>query len=563
MSDNGSLFPQGPSVDTGGGGGSANLVTYDDSVTQFGPLTGTTVTEVQEMGEAVGILLTDLAGPNATPLTGVTLTQSVSGVTGLLSEGGGNVFVTLIPGQSFNDIINNPAITVAVPVGNAANSGDLGSIVAVFNGIQSTDSFDLAAAFNPALNQGSQSYPPASSPGGEITITSVQKFGNTSLFQIWKGHINLSALTGGHLGENSIALRHILPSGNQTSATSIIFFDGAGTTPTSGTPTIVQNTLSSSKYISGVQKYTTADTFDLTSSLTAAFNNTFVTNPLTIVMPGFTTFGVAYNAATVTGPQVPPHVGDSFAYAQTGVAINAASILSENARVSSTGSGPFGSGSAVLSASANRMVNTYGTTSTAVLENFQDENRRLSYFNTQGNNGSGVNNYATVPGSVTGVWTSSTTLANGEALQFNDGLTYATQDFSTGYLPTGGPDYSAFSGSQFYVRAVVGVSGHAAGTLRLTGYIAATFATGGSPTAKVEIKLPTQTGWLDLGKAFNAGTFSGIDGDGCQTSASGSDFGWTSGTFNTTNSGNMYIVRITLLSSSVPLLTLLQELIAI
>ena len=100
---------------------------------------------------------------------------------------------------------------------------------------------------------------------------------------------------------------------------------------------------------------------------------------------------------------------------------------------------------------------------------------------------------------------------------------------------------------------------HLSGELALTGWTLSSFDTTGSPRAKVEIKLPTQTGWLDLGKAYNAGTFTGVDGDGCRTSESGDDFGWTAGGFSTAASGYMYIIRITLLNNTVSLLTNLAE----
>ena len=66
----------------------------------------------------------------------------------------------------------------------------------------------------------------------------------------------------------------------------------------------------------------------------------------------------------------------------------------------------------------------------------------------------------------------------------------------------------------------------------------------------VTATLPTQTGWLDLGTAFDSGTFTGADGDGCRTAQSGDDWSWSAGTFSTANSGDMIIVRVTFRNST-------------
>ena len=55
---------------------------------------------------------------------------------------------------------------------------------------------------------------------------------------------------------------------------------------------------------------------------------------------------------------------------------------------------------------------------------------------------------------------------------------------------------------------------------------------------KIEMKIPGNTGWKDLGTAFGIG-------DGCRTSASGDTFGWSFGTYGTYGYGGV-IIRITL-----------------
>jgi len=171
------------------------------------------------------------------------------------------------------------------------------------------------------------------------------------------------------------------------------------------------------------------------------------------------------------------------------------------------------------------------------------------------------------------MWNTVLSLADGEALQFNNGLDYPTQNFTVGYLPAQVPttDYSAFAASQFYVRSIYDAANpHGFGIIQLVNWVLATFNSAGAPTAKVEIKLPTQTDWVDLGLPYNAAifpirSFSLFPGDwaggpyGCRTSQVGDEFGWTAGVFSTVNSGMMYIIRISLLAPAAPILNRLTE----
>ena len=211
--------------------------------------------------------------------------------------------------------------------------------------------------------------------------------------------------------------------------------------------------------------------------------------------------------------------------------------------------------------SNNLLLDTYGITSDAVNEYFDDENRRLP-----DNDGSAwPDNYDSVPALITGQWTSSAALLDGEAQVFNGGLYYPTIDFTTGYLPAQvGRDYSGFSpGDQVYLRAFYdnGVA-HSNGSLEFgnlsgNGDIDPV----GTGDINVEIKLPTQTGWLDLGVGFNNATFMADDGDGCRNGdASGNDYPWICGAKSTSASGYMIIVRVTFRNNLAKYITQIKEL---
>jgi len=134
-------------------------------------------------------------------------------------------------------------------------------------------------------------------------------------------------------------------------------------------------------------------------------------------------------------------------------------------------------------------------------------------------------------------------------------LRYPQTNYSQGFIPqTGQPDYSGRTGNKVYLRAFRDTNDpHNSGILKLVGLALANIQSEGQ--VKVELKLPGRTGWLDLGKPFDAGTFTGADGDGCRMAASGDEFAWTAGVNSTAQSGWMVVVRITLKSAAAPLLT--------
>jgi hypothetical protein len=288
--------------------------------------------------------------------------------------------------------------------------------------------------------------------------------------------------------------------------------------------------------------------------LVNAFNNTYHATPLvltkaTVAIPNE---NVAWNDPRVSGHLTPPRTTDTFFFTDSNVAISLANIYTINGRITIAGRDPIGIGASATSLSENRLINTYGNYSTTTLEEFVDENRRLSYFNTQGNNASGVNDWVVAPGSPTGNWNSQTALANGEAQCYNDGLYYPRLNYTVGYFPTNTVNYSAFAGSQYYVRCVP-TNGNPSnsGTIQLVGWTLATFLNiteGGAPIAVVELKIPGRTGWYDLGRSFG-------NGNGCRISAVGDIFGYSTGTNSTAPTINMIILRITLLNNTVPLLT--------
>lgn len=220
-----------------------------------------------------------------------------------------------------------------------------------------------------------------------------------------------------------------------------------------------------------------------------------------------------------------------------------------NARVGVILEKPGRSSTTSQEATTNRLVDTYSDSSTVLDELFDDEDYRLP-----DNDGSAYpNNYDVVPISTVGSWDSTIDLADGEAAVFHGSLYHGSSsslpnggDFSA-TLPSGNPDYSGFTADAIYLRAFIAEGDpHNNGILELVGLVASDVSPVGSGNVNVEIKLPTETGWLDLGSIFNVAIFTGADGDGCQTAQSGADWSFTFGTFSTVDSDFMIIVRITI-----------------
>lgn len=481
-----------------------------------------------------------LAPADASSLDGGTLAASgTTKYTGYLSAGAAVYNFGEGAGTSVSYIISDATFSLVSPsTSTTFNKADEGTLKYNLNGALN-DSYDMAAAFNESNRAGSQVYPPATGAAGNLRVDSVGWYNSFPKWQ--KGNATILVVPGDLLdGYNYFTMVHDLDT-DQTSATYQVFYDNASPSRAISTPTISENT-PAWKYLSGVKMYDNGSTWNLSTALTDCFKNVYKRPPCTLA--GTVTISpssIDINDASVSGVSSPPNRTDTMTVTNRVVTAAAASTRSTNLRFTATHASPYTSNAASsTSASANRLYDSYGTTSTAIYEYFDDENRRLA-----------AGAYDSVPGSITGAWTSSTTLSNGMCQVYNGSLRYPTTNFSSGYLPTGNPDYSSFSGDQVYYRAFYhAATPHSSGSLELAGLVNADVDPVGSGDVNVEIKLPTQTGWLDLGTSYDSGTFSGSDGDGCRVSQSGDDWAWTAGTFTTADSGYMYILRITIKNSA-------------
>lgn len=366
-----------------------------------------------------------------------------------------------------------------------------------------------------------------------LAVTSVSTYNNFSKWQKMNAYAQANALEAGF---HEIQMIHNVR-GTDRSTNIFKFFrdNDANVLAFSQIPLITENSPQYS-YISGVKYYAANSIFNFTFTGTNVYRNVYHATQVST----YSCTGVS--GTTTWNPSTTPNFDDSATVSGT-VTINASSTYNLDGRMSATFYHPFKSSVTQQSASEGRLINTYGNVSTVLLDSWVDENYRLpTTFNTD-----------TIPGTIIGQWTSSNSLGSNDALIYQQRLQYGNLDLSS-KLPSGNPNYSTKTGDQVYMRAFNIGTAKSSMTLTLPNLTDTDVSAVGSGTINVEIKLPTQTGWCDIGSGFNANTFNvgqPVDGQGCKVgSASGNVWTLTFGEKSTTNSGGIVFVRITFRSSS-------------
>jgi len=502
--------------------------TYDDGLLPFTPATKDN-DAIDAINETLAYLIP--SGPSA--LAGV-LVPLVTIYTGKVSQSP-LPLTSLSPGDTTNIIFDGVFRASPSPFGKA----DQGSLRAIIDTVE-VDAFDMAAAFQEAERSGSQSYPPADSPLGHVHILAVAVYNSFPPFQQGEAEIRQGAAYGNSNfagGEHSAQMTHD-PDAAATGVY-VLLQDPETGRPQANTPSFVEGAPVLT-HLSGIRFYGLGSTFVVGFTAIRVFEYTYIDNPITLAMIALNTVTMALTDPAISGVSSPPVWNETLTAAGKVLTLDAAGDT-DDLRVTVTPLDPRGTGTPAMSPSQDMLVDTHAAASTDTDEHFTDEAYRLP-----------VGAYDVVPSPVTGQWNSTAVLTNGNAQVYRHDLVYPTQDFTT-KLPTQQPgtDYSGFSGDQEYYRAIRDtVNPHNNGELRITGIVIGDLGT----NVKVEIKLPGQTGWLDLGALFNVALFTGADGDGCQTGSSQDGdtlvLNWTSGTFSTAGSGNLYVVRITMLTSA-------------
>lgn len=361
---------------------------------------------------------------------------------------------------------------------------------------------------------------------GTINITSLANYGTPSA--IWRNGNASIVYSQTSEGYKKHSMTYVVGAITQQTSDSKFWYDGSNPTPVFALAAgLTPNTLSSSRYLSGIRYYAVGDTFDMTASITNIANRAIhPTSPVRYSMQGLTQVSL-----TIAGASFPYDGTYNFGITD---ALDLASVYSINAKLDMTATKPNGAVGTSASSLANRLVNTYSTTqSTNGNITMFDENYRFPL----------SADFSVIPGSITGNWTSSTALTNGNAQLYDSRWTYPTINFTSGYLPAqgGSTNYSTFSGDQVVVWAVnIAVAHSSMSIVFNAGFNITSISAAGAGTLNVEVRLPSETLWLDAGRAFG-------DSNGCQLGSSNLNNLYLSfGTKTSSNSGGIVFIRVTL-----------------
>lgn len=464
--------------------------------------------EVDVLSDQIAELLPE----NAASLDGEHLTifsSSTVRYTGYLSlDAAANYKAGHPAGSNVTYLIKDPDFTLETPdPANGISDGDKGALELYINGVLK-DSFDLEGAFDDGFKDTSQSYTPANSANGYITVASVEKFNNFSAWQKVVARLNISEadLLVGH---NAISLKHAGLNNEQVSQDFDVFYDNANQDPVLGVVDVRIHSNDAPKYLSGVRFMGLGDAIKVSTNCDHIADNSYVLNPLDLYeFKGAPTTVIAPTDEAVSGLSSTIEKGESLVLTDKIINLSTANQCSANARLTARPRDPFGTYATALSASQKMLVSTFGESSSNTAEYFNDEKYRLPL----------DFDFDDKVSPVTNVWDSQALLSNGNAQRYvisdnEHGLVYPDQDF-TSFLPENTADYDQFSGDQQDVRCFISPNSKSSVQLTLKG-VTSGVSQKGSGVVNVEVKLPTQTGWLDCAKPYDSSVGVASDGDGC------------------------------------------------
>ena len=373
--------------------------------------------------------------------------------------------------------------------------------------------------------------------GGYLRITEVATYNDFSLWQKMNAHIRFNSLPAGY---NALKMIHNYRDDlRETNVREVYYDDAFGQSLNTIASTVVtEGSTLNHRFLSGVKYYDQGTTFNVAFTFGNLFNKTYATSQVaSISMSGCS--GNNFVPTDGDGIDGIPNYNDNFIITAANAGANKLTVNNNtyqtNARATATAIHPYKSNINSQSPAENRLLHSYDGRSTAIKEDWLDEDYRIPLSFDSDNISTALNGFG---------WDSEATLEAGNLLAYNQTLRYANLNLS-GTLPAGNPNMSANSGAQQYVRGFQ-VNASTNTQMIIPGISVGDVSPVGTGDINIEVKLPTQTGWLDVGSPFNGGTFSGSDGDGCQVgSSSGSTFNLTFGTNSTANSGNRIYVRIT------------------
>lgn len=478
-----------------------------------------------------------------TPTKRLGVTEKVGGsqMSGILASN-----VSAGPGSPF---VAYPALSF----GNA----DQGTLNLIINGV-------TASTINLTLSAATDTTAGGTTSGLNVSATSPVLFPSGTALDLFKYRTGTwvtkkTDLTNGY---NSVIVQHNVTPINILTLTRFDVVADANTSATTYSGLAFSGlTMTGSKKLSGVD-YNLGGTALYSSLIDNAYRNTYSPSASAVSFIGTRCSASAQALGTNGGNEaLQVSVFNKVATITSGIRIINGTIDIKT-RTLRTVQGTVDSSVSTIS---NILMDDVAATSTLVFEGFDDENKRLL----------SNSSYDFIADVASNPWDPTQSINDGSTghttgLQVTNGtliypttaggsLDYRTSNILNGSIfndgGTGGTarNYTALSGNRTYYRYFQQVSPTTPNfTIVIngaTGTFRAANDTTGTDWIHVEIKGPTETGWMDAYNDFVTGQFN--DGNGARDAASGvgrafgATWGLTIGTKNTANTGGYMVVRIT------------------
>lgn len=491
--------------------------------------------ELDEINSQIAALQS-LLPDDAQPLSGELGVSGGQFKSGYMSQGSHNFFDTLQPHNYFNKLIRDVNFQLTNPDPETMLSdADKGVLYVYLNGTLA-DEFNLEQAFEEQYRASAQVYPPQFGNGNVLEIVSVSPHNNYPNYQKcdFRIHISGSRLLA---GENEVKIHHQLP--EETREASVLFFyDDESQGITFDSIFVDESLIKSSSYLSGIRHYTLGDKLRIRFFMYRMFNNTYVLDDQIQVNPtqlGCSEYSDNWQSPYVTNV-VTGEIGEYLSYDRDSV-LDITNVYNNEPVVKLKGKNPFSTYGEFVSDQTDPyvLINTYSDYSDDKHEYFVDEQYRLDHT---------INSNA-VPSAYKNQWNSNAALTSGQLQVFGQQLIYPHENFTNSYIPEQTANYIGFSGARYYMRALIDVGiPHSNGKITIDNWDSS------DPDVKIMIKLPSETGWLDLSKPYNEADFTGSDNDGCLVASNGYEYNFTSGVYSTADSGYMLLLRVEMNNAS-------------
>ena len=437
---------------------------------------------------------------------------------------------------------NNVAVSsVGSYLAKAFSNGNEGTLELWVNGTKVHES-DLSAV-------GAGTFTTSGS-GFVLTASAACKFSNNNPFPALQYRTGTLTIAAAHQvgGYNYAEVRHVLPSGTQTS-NQFFWYNSVNATAVTATSLTLTPIMTTTRYVSGVRYYQ-AGSIQLQGTVNNAYADVYSASASAV--------SAASAQATMPSAALPTTTVNTATYAANLQATLSTSLRLLGAAASSTLSVLHPVKSTYTSSSTASSLILYDpiVSVSALVEDFNIETYRTS--------GVPANAYTAYT-----AYDSAASIASGVELQyFNGTLKYPAGDYRASseggviaYAPTGNPNYAGATGTRSMIRAFQNTSGSTKANFKLnitggtTTFVAAGSLSGNN--LSVEMKFPVGTlaagtGWLDAYKDFATGQWT--DGSGCRAGSFGNgralatDWGITLGTQSIAANEWVY-VRITAPSS--------------